>query len=143
VVIVLDASVAAKLFIAESDSDEAAALLGREHVVVAPDLVLIEVANALHKAWRRGVVEDVHMDRALRRLPTLFGKLYPTAELVADAAVISRILRHPVPDCVYVALNWRTGAPVVTADAELVRATEAVPAWSGGAVLLKDFVATP
>jgi len=53
-----------------------------------------------------------------------------------------RILRHPVPDCVYIALHWRTGAPVVTADLELVQAADAVPAWTGSAIRLRDFLAS-
>ena len=140
--LILDASVAAKLFIAEADSDLAEQLLTSGHVLTAPDLVLVEVGNALHKAWRRDIIDDVQMDRALRKLPTIFGRLFPAADLVADAAIISRILRHPLPDCVYVALHWRTGAPVVTADLELVRATDAVPVWQGSTVSLKDYLAS-
>jgi predicted nucleic acid-binding protein len=141
--LILDASVAAKLFIAEADSDRAEQVLGSGQPLIAPDLVLVEVANALHKAWRRDVIDDAQMDRAVRRLPTIFGRLFPATELVADAAIISRILRHPVPDCIYVALHWRTGAPVITADLELVEAADAVPAWSGSAVRLSDFPAPP
>jgi len=140
--VILDASVAAKLFIAEVDSDQAEQLLARGEPLIAPDLVLVEVANALHKAWRREVIDDIHMDRALRRLPTIFGRLFPAADLVANAAIISRILRHPVPDCLYIALHWRTGAPVVTADLELIKATDAVPAWTGSAVRVNDFIAS-
>jgi predicted nucleic acid-binding protein len=139
--LILDASVAAKLFIAEVDSDQAEQVVAAGQPLIAPDLVLVEVANALHKAWRREVIDDIQMDRALRKLPT-FGRLFPAADLVANAAIISRILRHPVPDCVYVALHWRTGAPVVTADLELVQATDAMPAWSGSAIRLQDFAAS-
>lgn len=114
-----------------------------ESPLIAPDLVLVEVAQALHKAWRRQVIDDVQMDRALRKLPTIFGRLFPAADLVANAAIISRILRHPVPDCIYVALHWHTRATVVTADLELVEAVDAMPAWTGSAVRLKDFIASP
>ena len=139
--LILDASVAAKLFIAEADSDQAEQVLALGEPLIA-HLVLVEVVNALHKAWRREIIEDVQMDRALRKLPTIFGRLFPAADLVANAAIISRILRHPVPDCVYIALHWRTGAPVVTADLELVQAADAVPAWTGSAIRLRDFLAS-
>lgn len=138
--LILDASVAAKLFIAEVDSEQAEKLLSHSDRLVAPDLIVLEVGNALHKAWRRNVIDDAQMDRALSRLPTLFANLFPTIDLVADAAIISRILRHPLPDCIYVALHWRTGAPVITADKELVQAADAVPAWRGSAILLKEFL---
>ena len=140
--LILDASVAAKLFIAEADSDQAEQVLALGEPLIAPDLVLVEVANALHKAWRREIIDDIQMDRALRKLPTIFGRLFPATDLVANAAIISRILRHPVPDCVYIALHWRTGAPVVTADLELVQAADAVPAWTGSAIRLRDFLAS-
>jgi predicted nucleic acid-binding protein len=140
--LILDASVAAKLFIAEADSDQAEQVLALGEPLIAPDPVPVEVANALHKAWRREIIDDVQMDRALRKLPTIFGRLFPAADLVANAAIISRILRHPVPDCVYIALHWRTGAPVVTADLELVQAADAVPAWTGSAIRLRDFLAS-
>ena len=138
--IILDACVAAKLFIAEADSDQAEALVKREATLVAPDLILVEVASALHKAWRREIIEAAHMDRALRHLPTLFKRLVSTSELVADAAMISRILRHPVQDCVYAALYWRTGAPVITADEAFVKATQAIPSWSDTAIRLRDYL---
>jgi predicted nucleic acid-binding protein len=137
--LILDASVAAKLFIAEADSGQAEQVLALGEPLIAPDLVLVEVANALHKAWRREIIDDVQMDRA-RKLPTIFGRLFPAADLVANAAIILRILRHPVPDWVYIALHWRTGAPVVTADLELVQAADAVPAWTGSAIYLRDFL---
>jgi predicted nucleic acid-binding protein len=137
--IIVDACVAAKLFIAEPDSEQAERVLTRGDVLIAPDLILLEVTNALQKAWRRQVINAEQMDRAVSTLPTLFGRLYPTPDLIADAAVLSRIFRHPVPDCVYAALHWRTGAPVVTADEAFVKATLAVPAWSNTAIRLKDF----
>src|SRR3954470_20172413 len=101
--LILDASVAAKLFIAEADSAQAEQVLRAGEPLIAPDLVLVEVANALHKAWRREVIDDIQMDRALRRVPTIFGRLFPSSDLVANAAIISRILRNPVPDCIDIA----------------------------------------
>lgn len=139
---IVDACVAAKLFIEEADSDAAERVFAKGEVLIAPDLILVEVGDALFKAWRSNVITADHMDVALGRLPTLFGKLYPTAELVADAAIISRILRHPVPDCVYAALHWRTGAAVVTADEAFVRATLGLGVWSSTAIRLKDIGST-
>lgn len=141
--IIVDACVAAKLFIAEEDSGEAERLFERGGPLIAPDLILLEVANALQKAWRRGTIEEAHMDRALRRLPTIFSSLVPMPSLIANAAIISRILRHPVPDCVYAALHWQTGAPVVTADEAFIKATRNIGSWSDTAIRLKDFQAAP
>lgn len=136
--IIVDACVAAKLFISETDFDLAERAFVDDAQLIAPDLILVEVGQALRKAWRKGVIDGDHMDRALRRLLTLSGKLFATSQLVADAAVISRILRHPLPDCGYAALHWRTGAPVVTADEAFVKATLAVGAWNDTTIRLKD-----
>lgn len=137
--IIVDACVAVKLFIAETDSQAAEQLFRTESPLVAPDLILVEVGSALYKAWRNGIIDADHMDRALRRLPTLFGRLFPLADLVADAAVISRILRHPLPDCVYAALHWRIGVPVVTADEAFIKAISAFSIWQDTTRRLKDF----
>ncbi len=137
--IIVDACVAAKLFIAEVDSAEAERIFQDDVILIAPDLILLKVGSALHNAWKRGVVSADHMDISLSRLPTLFSRLVPTADLVADAAIISRILRHPVPDCVYAALHWRTGAPVVTADEAFIKATQTGGAWATTAIRLREY----
>ena len=109
------------------------------HDLIAPELLLAEVANTFFKAWSRGAIDDIHMDRSLAALPTVFSSLWPIADLVADAMVISRILHHPVYDCLYLALAWRTGARVVTADERFVEKARA-SAWDTFLLHLRDAV---
>lgn len=54
--LVVDASVAFKWFVAETGSAEARALLGMGAPLEAPELLLAEVANAVWKMERRGCV---------------------------------------------------------------------------------------
>jgi predicted nucleic acid-binding protein len=122
---VIDAGVAAKLFVDEPLSDKADALfslLTREsqpafHV---PDMFYAEVIGALRKhALRFGyphIREDTAALLALALLVT------PTANLALDAVGIS--LQHGIStyDALYVALTRRVDGALVTADERLARA---------------------
>lgn len=115
--LVVDSSVAAKWFLREPGTEEAEGLLAGSAPLVAPDLVLAEVANALWKNARRGGAE--RFAPALRRLPGLFARLFPMTGLEQDAFDLALRRNHPVYDCFYVALARRERAPLVTADARL------------------------
>jgi predicted nucleic acid-binding protein len=118
----LDASVGLKLLVDEDGSAVAATLLdGRR--LVAPELIHVEVANAL---WRMVKVGRLSGDEAADAL-SLFGCLplrrrVNDRELVAEAYRLSRLLDHPVYDCLYLALAIIEGVPVVTADTRFVTA---------------------
>jgi predicted nucleic acid-binding protein len=53
-------------------------------------------------------------------LPKLFTELWPAVWLAGRAFEIAAELRHPVYDCLYVALAEREGATLVTADRHLI-----------------------
>jgi predicted nucleic acid-binding protein len=137
--LIVDASVAAKWYLAETGSDMAQQLVEVGHDLIAPDLLLVEVDNTLFKAWLRGAIDDAHMDRSLAVLPSAFSSLWPIADLVADAMVISRILQHPVYDCIYLALAWRTGARIVTADERFVEKSRTT-SWETFLLHLRDAI---
>lgn len=134
---VIDASVAAKWSILEVHSDHAHRLIEAGDDLIAPDFLLVEVANTLFKAWTRGAIDAAHMDEALTLLPSAFSRLWPTGELVADAGVIARALRHPVYDCLYLALSERTGSRIVTADERFLRVSIGTP-WDGFLIHVED-----
>ena len=138
-VIVVDASIVVKVFVAEPDSADAVVALRKVEIRVAPDLILLEAANALSKIWRRGIISAEQMDFSLGRLPAFIPTLYPTRDLIADAAVLSRTLRHPVPDCIYAVLASRLDTPMLTADAAFAKALARDPAWRHLVILLRDF----
>lgn len=127
---VVDASVALKWVLDEPGSDAAAALLdGRR--LYAPQLLMIEVANALWVATRRGSISVNDAEDALALVTAMpFRAWLREVNLVGDALKLARLLDHPVYDCCYLALAMAAGVPVVTADRRFVAAAARHPETS-------------
>ncbi len=122
---VVDASVAVKWVIPEVLSDKADRVRDGEDDVLAPDLLLVEVANAL---WKKTAAREISAREGDAAFDLLRGSgidVRPTAPLVPRAMEMARRLQHPVYDCVYVALAEREHAAFVTADERLLRALSA------------------
>ena len=121
---VLDASVAVKLVLPEIDSDKALALeadfRNQIHELIAPDTYPIEVAHALTKAERRGLLLAGQAETRLARLLTYPPDLIPYLSLLSRAVEIATQARIGVYDCLYVALAEREGCELVTADTRLI-----------------------
>jgi predicted nucleic acid-binding protein len=117
---VVDASVAVKWLLHEQDSSVAEALMGGAYPLLAPTLLAVEVAAALTKASRSGRINlsdsTLLMAVWLEILATKTINLTDDRRLIEDAAVLAIDLRHPLQDCLYLALADRVGAPLVTAD---------------------------
>src|SRR5690349_9037073 len=139
--LVVDTSVALKWFKSEPDSNLAEAIVAAEDVI-APDLLLAELANACWAAARRGLLtatQAADMPSALRLYMAVLHSLEPLAR---RAIHIAQTLDHPVYDCFYVALAEREAAPLVTADRRLLAKLAGTP-WAGIAVDLASFAARP
>jgi predicted nucleic acid-binding protein len=121
VIAVIDASVALKWFIQEDGSAEASALLTGSDTLIAPDLIIAEVANAGWKAVRSGSMTPEQHDHAASRLAMAFDTLFPLGPLAPRAARISRELDHSAYDCFYLALAETRQATLVTADGRLLK----------------------
>jgi predicted nucleic acid-binding protein len=118
---VVDASVAVKWVIPEVLSDEAHRLRAGDDEILAPDVLLIEVANALWKKTAGKEISPVEADRAFALVNESGIDLRPTAPLLPRALQVARRLNHPVYDCVYLALAEREHATFVTADHRFLR----------------------
>jgi predicted nucleic acid-binding protein len=127
--VVVDASVALKWFLDEPDS-LAATVVGLRQDLVAPDLLIAEVANALWRAVRIGRLLPDDGRSAAARLPRELARLVACATLISRALDIAQILDHPAYDCFYLALAEREAAPLVTADRRL-RERVAGTQWEG------------
>jgi predicted nucleic acid-binding protein len=122
--IVIDASVAVKWLLPESDDAAAQALLASEERLVAPSLIRTEVAAALARRARFREIEPRDAETAMGLwLQTLRDGVIGLVADEADLATALRLaieLNHPLQDCLYLALAERLGAPLVTADKKFV-----------------------
>lgn len=121
---VFDASVAIKLVLPEVDSDKALALeadfRNQIHELIAPNIYPLEVAHALTKAERRGILQPGEAESRLARLLTYPPDLFPYLPLLGRAVEIATQARIGVYDCLYVALAEQTDCRLVTADQRLI-----------------------
>ena len=124
-IVVLDASVAVRWVVDEAGSDEAAALLARDLVWIAPRLLLTEAASAL----RRKVADHAlapaaaaqSLDALLQAVADGVIRLIEDERVIAPALLLALSLQHKVPDCLYLALAEREAAGLATADDRLAR----------------------
>ena len=118
----MDASVAALWFLDEPLSERAAEL-PKNHELSAPDFMAAELANVLWKRLQRDPArrpEDTAVFAVIKTLPIQWT---PTMPLVASAGLIATDLRHPVYDCLYLALAEAQNATVVTLDQKFMKAS--------------------
>jgi predicted nucleic acid-binding protein len=124
--VVVDASMAYPWFTNDPDSRGALRLLEAESILLAPDLMAVEVTNAWWKKLRRGEMEITDIDQAVTRLLALDINWIAAASLLRPAVRLAAELGHPVYDCVYLALAASRSAALATADERLRRGAERV-----------------
>lgn len=138
--LIVDASVLVKLFLAEPDSDLAESMIQNHSAIAAPDIAQVEVASAITRRFRNHEISEAQARKKLgewERFSTHgFIKFSCTAPLLAPASDLSLALHHPLPDCVYLALANERKVPLVTADRRFVDKAEVAGA---NLRLLRDF----
>lgn len=107
-----------KWFVAEEGQDAAEALIGES--LLAPDLLIAEVANAAWKKWRRNEI-DADQASLAPELAGSFVRLMPSPPLAGPALEIALELGHPVYDCFFLALGETLQMTVITADRRFIR----------------------
>jgi len=136
--IVLDASVAAKWLLTETDSDKAQALFRAwtsNHIeLLAPQILQAEVASTLWKRVMRNLMPSAEAMKLQREFNLLPIPLHPITELVESALDLALRFRHSPYDGLYLALALETGAELVTADERLSKL-----AGPGSIRLLRDW----
>ena len=133
---VVDASVAFCWFVREPETETANRLIRATTELVAPSLMLVELANGSWNKLRRREIEADVADAGLREIRRFVPQIFDDAALAALA--LARELEHPVYDCVYLALARRRDAPLVTLDQKFT-ARLAGTRYQGDAVLLADW----
>ena len=117
---VFDASVVVKWFLDDPLAEAAREARLAFRPAVAPDLMLIEVANAL----RRYVVQgELQAGAALENLSVTrqVVELFDHEPLLDEAFSLACRLNHSMTDCLYAVLARRRNLPLVTADGKLAR----------------------
>ena len=115
----IDASIAVKWFIDEPGTDDAIRLLESDDQLIAPELIISEVGNAV---WRRAATGAIEREQATaipRALTQVLYDVVPVRELIDDAMDIAFAESHTVYDCIYLALARDHSSPLVTADQQL------------------------
>lgn len=114
---IVDASAAVPLLIDHPMTDAARkALHGRQ--LASPAIMLVEVANALWTHAIRGGIAAGEASSILGKLPKLVD-IEPDGSLLENAVGLAIANRHPVCDCLYLALAAARREPLATADRKL------------------------
>ncbi len=119
---VVDANVAAKWYLPEQDSAKALALLGTPHQLVAPSLIKLEVCAAITRRVR-AKDKAITASEAREHCEEWFADLREDAvQLAAEDTILLRAIelsikvRHPLQDCLYLAVADLHRVPLITAD---------------------------
>lgn len=117
---VLDAGVAVKWFIQETDTASARKLLHRyvrgDDQLIAPDLLIPECGNVF---WKRATRGDLTAQEAENSLQDLLGMnlpLTPSSALIPQAFSLAQTYHQAVYDCLYLSLAITQNCELMTAD---------------------------
>ena len=122
--LVLDASVVIPLIaLAPGQSAPAIDLASFEFCV--PRLLSIEFANAMWKYERALMLTPTEAQRAWSKFEKLPFRYADDRDLAPQALILANALKHPVYDCIYLALALSLDTRVITRDKRFAAATRA------------------
>ena len=116
---VLDASAALEVALNRKRAAKLSAHLDEADEVLAPELFVPEVVNAIWKAHRFDNLNLSACDGALEVLLEFVDTLVSCKELYREAFLLSRTSRRPAYDMFYLALAKREDAALLTLDNSL------------------------
>lgn len=125
--VVVDASVAVRWIFELPGSDLAERFFQAKEPLIAPDLVIAEIANAAWKLVRFERFDAGLARRGLDDAARLISEIVPCATLKDRAFAIALDLRHPVYDCFYLALCEVRACCLASFDARLIRRCAGTP----------------
>lgn len=127
---VVDASIAVKWFFPEPGAEAAQAFLSSSERLIAPALIRVEVTAALTRKARTGEILAEEAASACRLWFSALAKgilsLSPDGENIEAAMEIAIQIRHPLQDCLYLALAKRTGGVLLTADPKFAQRARSI-----------------
>ena len=131
---VADASVVVKWCTWEEDSDQAEKLLQSGLAFHAPELLRLELANAI---WKKTIREEIPQDLLLaseQDLERTITQWHDNRAFIGAAFQQACSMHHPIYDFIYLELAKSLGAPLITSDRKF-----AAKAGDASVVLLQDW----
>lgn len=124
--LVIDASVACKWVLAESESEQARRLIESGELLIAPVIILAETANVFRRRLGLGEIKEAQAYGALASVRAAIDYLEPLNMLIDAAFDLSIRMNHPVYDCLYLALAQQRACTLVTADRKFANRAKAL-----------------
>ncbi|MGE0005598.1 MAG: type II toxin-antitoxin system VapC family toxin [Parvibaculaceae bacterium] len=127
---VVDANVAIRWFVDLPHKSQARAIVESGQTLLAPDLLVAEVANTLWRYVKVGDCELEHAAASVAQLPAFFEEIVFAMDLSVEALRMAKSLDHSVYDCLYAVLAVERQAMFVTDDrrfAEKLRVSRRLP----------------
>lgn len=115
---VLDASAAIELILSRSAANELSQLVSEAELVLAPDLYIAEVSNALWKHANASGDPALYQE-LLDDAIALPDDIVESASLYREAFALSVKHQHPVYDALYLVVARRNSATILTVDRRL------------------------
>ena len=125
--LVVDASVGAKWFVIENDSDAADKLLEYDVELCAPDFIAVEFGSVLTKRMRRQLVDSEIAAGNMNAFRGIGLRLYQTGPLAQSAFDLALTIGNSIYDDLYLALALKLNCKVVTADRKFYNAVANSP----------------
>jgi predicted nucleic acid-binding protein len=112
---IADANTATYWFVETPLSSQAKAFLSRTDLI-APNLVRLEMVNALLKFLRAGEIGAPQVAKAMNQMERTISEFVDDSVLLPRAIEISIWANHKIYDCLYLALAIERREPLATAD---------------------------
>ncbi|MFZ5931410.1 MAG: type II toxin-antitoxin system VapC family toxin [Pseudomonadota bacterium] len=123
---VVDASIACKWVLKEPDSDLAHNLLISGEQLIAPAIILAEMANVFWHRSHVGEIDHIQASTALAGARMMISHIEPIDTLIESALDLSIRLGHPIYDCLYLALAHSENCVMITADKRFAKRASAM-----------------
>lgn len=118
--LVVDASVAVKWFVSEEASDKADEVSASKYTLLAPRLIMTEVANALARKAAQKLITPSDAAEYMRALPQFLAGLLDVEDLIEPALENACSYGHPIYDFLYLEAARRRDTKMVTADQKFI-----------------------
>lgn len=124
---IVDTSVFVDALIAGPRTASARSFFGSTANVVAPDIIMVEIAAVLTRAVRRQMLSAFQARTVFARARRIGPELEPTGPLLGRAFEMSLELDHPVADCIFLVQAEASADVLVTCDSRFARKVAASP----------------